>query len=393
MSTRAPAKRTSRTVALPRAQRDRTDASLVLTATGLLIIGLIMSLSASSIVSAESTGSAFTLFARQFLWAALGTGALLVGWRLDYRKLKGFAYVAMPAMWFLLVVVLAAGQVIGGARRWIGVGSFSLQPSEAAKLVVILFGADVLSRKIGKLDDWRHILLPFLAAAGFTCVLIVLEPDFGTMMITAAVALAMAFLAGSDLRALGKMSLVAIVVSVPVFFAESYRVRRLFSFSSGVKDCLNDAYQACQGQIALGSGHFFGLGLGSSRQKYSFLPNASTDFIYAIIGEETGLVGALTVLLLFALLIVLGVRAARRAPDPFGYLIASGVTALIGLQVVINIGAVAGILPITGVPLPLISFGGTSLLVSLAGLGLVASVARHGTTPPRRATAGRAPKA
>jgi cell division protein FtsW len=368
-----------------RARRDRTDASIVLTAGALLIIGLVMSLSASSVRSAESTGSAFTLFARQFAWAAIGTSALVFGWRMDYRRLKGLSYAVLPLVWGLLVLTLVPGigKMAGGARRWIGFGAYQIQPSEIAKLAVILFGADVLARKIGKLDDWRHIAVPFLVAAGFTAGLVLLEPDFGTTMILALAALALAYLAGSDLRSLARMAVAAAIFAVPVMLGAGYRRARFFSFLSGAQDCLNTAYQTCQGLVALGSGHIFGLGLGSSRQKYSFLPNASTDFIFAIVGEETGLAGALTILLLFALLLVLGIRAARRSSDPFGFLLASGVIVWITFQALINIGAVAGVLPITGVPLPLISFGGTSLLTSLAGLGLVASVARRGTGLPR----------
>jgi cell division protein FtsW len=359
----------------------------MLTAGALLVVGLVMALSASSIRSAESTGSAFTLFARQFLFAAIGTGALILGWKFDYRKLKGLTYVLIPLTWVLLVAVLipGVGHVRGGARRWIEVGPVTLQPSEIAKIGLVLFGADVLSRKVGKLDDWRHIAIPFFLASGITCMLILLEPDFGTMLITAVVTLAIAYLAGSDLRALGAMTALAAIVAVPVMFGASYRRERFFSFLSGSADCLNTAYQACQGLVALGSGGLFGLGLGSSRQKYLYLPQAETDFIFAIVGEETGLVGALTVLFLFALLVVLGVRAARRASDAFGFLLAAGVTSAIGLQALINVGAVTGVLPITGVPLPLISFGGTSLLVSLAALGIVASVASRGRVPTRGA--------
>jgi cell division protein FtsW len=293
----------------------------------------------------------------------------------------------MPVVWALLFLTLlpGIGSTAGGARRWITYGPISIQASEIAKLSLILFGADVLARKLGKLDDWRHIAVPFFAAAGITCLLVLLQPDFGTMLIIAIASLCLAYLAGSDLRALGGMTAIAGLVAVPVMLGAGYRRERLFAFLSGGADCLNAAYQTCQGLLALGSGHLFGLGLGSSRQKYLFLPHPQTDFIFAILGEETGLVGTLTVLVLFALLLVLGIRTARRAQDPFGFLIASGVITWITLQVLINVGAVAGVLPITGVPLPLISFGGTSLLVSLAGLGLVASVARRGSSRRRRA--------
>ncbi len=375
----------SKTVRLTRTKKDRTDLSIVLTAGALLIIGLVMSLSASSIHSAESTGSAFTLFLRQFAWVVLGCAALVLGWRFDYRRFRSLSYVLVPIVWVLLVMTLipGVGDVAGGARRWLRFGSFQIQASEIAKVALIVFGADVLSRKIGKLNDWRHLVVPYLSAVGVTCLLVLLQPDFGTTVIIAVAALSVAYLAGSDLRIVGGITVGAVLLSIPIMLGAGYRRSRLLAFVSGAEDCLNTAYQTCQGLVALGSGNIFGLGLGSSRQKYLYLPNAHTDFIFAILGEETGLVGTLTVLALFALLLVLGIRTARRARDPFGFLVASGVTAWISIQVLINIGAVVGLLPITGVPLPLISFGGTSLLVSLAGLGLVASVARRGVRVPR----------
>lgn len=375
----------TKTVRLTRTKKDRTDISLVLTAVALLIIGLVMSLSASSIASAESTGSAFTLFLRQFAWVALGTGALVLGWRFDYRRLRSLSYILIPIVWVMLVMTLipGIGDMAGGARRWLRFGSFQIQASEIAKVALIVFGADVLSRKIGKLNDWRHLVIPYLGAVAFTCLLVLLQPDFGTAVIIGVAALSVSYLAGADLRIVGGITIGAALLSIPIMLGAGYRRSRLLAFLSGGEDCLNTAYQTCQGLVALGSGNIFGLGLGSSRQKYLYLPNAHTDFIFAILGEETGLVGTLTVLILFALLLVLGIRTARRARDPFGFLVASGVTAWISIQVLINIGAVVGLLPITGVPLPLISFGGTSLLVSLAGLGLVASVARRGVHVPR----------
>ena len=373
-----------KTVRLTRTRRDRTDVSIILTAGALLIIGLVMSLSASSIQSAESTGSAFTLFLRQFAWVVLGCAALILGWRFDYRRLRVFSYALMPIIWIMLIMTLVMGRRIGGAVRWLEFGSFQIQASEIAKVAVIVFGADVLSRKMGKLNDWRHLLVPYLGSVGVTCLLVLLQPDFGTTVIIGVAALSVAYLAGADLRLVGGVTIGAVLLSIPIMLGAGYRRSRLLAFLSGGEDCLNTAYQTCQGLVALGSGKIFGLGLGSSRQKYQYLPNAHTDFIFAILGEETGLVGTLTVLVLFALLLVLGITAARRARDPFGFLVASGVTAWISIQVLINIGAVVGLLPITGVPLPLISFGGTSLLVSLAGLGLVASVARRGVRLPRR---------
>jgi cell division protein FtsW len=364
---------------------DRTDVSVLLTAGALLVIGLVMSLSASSVRSAESTGSAFTLFGRQFLSAAVGCAALIGGARFDYRKLRGLSYAAVPVVWVLLVMTLLPGIGIraGGAARWLPLGPFTLQPSEIAKLVLLLFGADVFSRKIGLLDDWRHLIIPFFVVVGVTCVLVLTQPDFGTVVIIAAASLIVAYVAGANVKQLVGFTMLAVIVAIPAMLTAGYRRSRLLTFLGGGRDCLNTAYQTCQGLVALGSGHWFGLGLGSSRQKYMYLPNADTDFIFAILGEETGLVGGLTVLFLFVVLAVLGVRTARRAPDAFGFILAGGITGWITLQALLNVGAVVGILPITGVPLPLISFGSTSLLSSLAGLGLVASVARRGRPPPR----------
>jgi len=381
VSTKAPPKPTRLNPAV-----DRTDVSILLTAGALLVIGLVMSLSASSVRSAQSTGSAFTLFGRQFMSAAVGCAALIGGARFDYRRLRGLSYAAVPVVWVLLVMTLMPGIGIraGGAARWLPLGPFTLQPSEIAKLVLILFGADIYSRKIGLLEDWRHLVIPFFVVVGVTCVLVLAQPDFGTVVIIAMSSLIVAFVAGAKTKQLVGFTLLAVIVAVPAMLNAGYRRSRLLTFLGGGKDCLNTAYQTCQGLVALGSGHWFGLGLGSSRQKYMYLPNADTDFIFAILGEETGLVGGLTVLFLFVVLAVLGIRAARRAPDAFGFILAGAITGWITLQALLNVGAVVGVLPITGVPLPLISFGSTSLLSSLAGLGLVASVARRGRPPPRR---------
>lgn len=362
---------------------DRLDVAILTAATALLVIGLVMNLSASSIPSAVATGSAFTLFGRQFLWAALGFAALVLCARLDYRKLQGWTYAMVPILWVLLLATLlpGVGTEGGGATRWLRFGPLTLQPSEGAKLVMILFGADVLTRKLGKLDDWRHVAVPYLAAVGCTCLFVLMQPDFGTMVVIGAAALLLCYLAGAPNRFIVALSAGGVLLGIPVMMAEGYRRARLFGFLNASEDALNTGWQSIQGLVALGSGSFFGLGLGSSRQKYLYLPNAHTDFIFAILGEETGLAGTLTVLFLFAVLAVLGIRAARRATDPFGFLLAAGVTGWISLQVLINIGAVTGVLPITGVPLPLLSFGGSSLLFSLAGLGLVAGVARHGAVP------------
>lgn len=364
---------------------ERLDVTLIFTASALTIIGLVMTLSASSALATTSTGSAFTLFTRQGIWTVLGMAALFGFSRVDYHRLRTVSYALVLLIWVALAITLIPG--IGlqayGAQRWIQVGPLSLQPSEGAKLILLVFGADVLSRKEKLLSDWRHVMLPHLAAVGVTCMLVLMQPDFGTMVIVATSGMLLAFIAGAEPKFLGGLTVTGVILGIPVMLAEGYRRDRFLAFLNGKEDSLNGGYQSAQGLIALGSGRFFGMGLGSSRQKYLYLPNAHTDFIFAILGEETGLAGTITVLILFGLLAVVGVKIARNAPDAFGYLLAAGITGWISLQVLINIGAVTGLLPITGVPLPLVSFGGTSLLFSLAGLGIVASVARHSVTKPK----------
>ena len=207
-------------------------------------------------------------------------------------------------------------------------GPLSLQPSETAKLVLLVFGADVLSRKLPLLDDWRHVMVPHLAVVGVTCVLVLTQPDFGTTVIIAGSAMLMAFLAGARAQFLGTLTLAGIVAGFPVMLMEGYRFQRFMAFLQSDTNSLDGGYQAAQGLIALGSGGLFGMGLGSSRQKYMYLPNAHTDFIFAILGEETGLAGTLTVLLLFGVVAVVGIRIARRSSDPFGFLLAAGVMLL-----------------------------------------------------------------
>lgn len=364
----------------------RLDVTVLVISSALLVIGLVMNLSASSVTSAARTGSAFTLFGRQLIYAVAGMAALVACARIDYRRLRGWGYVAVPGVWVLLAATLhpTLGSRVGGATRWLQLGPLTLQPSEGAKLVLILFGADVLARKLNKLDDWKHLMMPFFAVVGCTAVLVLLQPDFGTMVIIAAVSMLLAFLAGARFQLLAGITGAAVLMGIPVMMAESYRRARLFGFINASSDALNTGWQSTQGLVGLGTGGLFGVGLGRSAQKWFYLPNAHTDFILAIMGEEMGLAGTLTVLALFGMLTLVGIRAARQARDPFGFLLASGVTAWIAFQVLVNVGAVTGILPITGVPLPLISSGGSSLLFTLAGLGLVASVARRGTPAPRR---------
>lgn len=352
----------------------------LLTATSLLmlVIGLAMILSSSSVEAFQNRGNSFFFFNRQVFGTALGVAVMLVLARLDYRKLRIFARPLMLLSIALLVAVLIpnVGKTAGGSSRWLELGPFNLQPSELAKLALVFFTAHVLERKGRKIADFKELMLPVFATLGIVALLIMAQPDLGTTLVCSAIVLVIVYLAGARAKHLFLLGTGGIFLTFALIMSESYRRARLFSFLDPWADPLNAGYHTIQGQIALGSGGFLGLGLGASRQKWSYVPNAHTDFIFAILGEELGLLGTLFILVLFAFFIYLGVRIARKAPDRFGFLVAGGITGWIGVQALINMGAVTGILPITGVPLPLISFGGSSLVFTMAAIGVLLSIAR-----------------
>lgn len=366
----------------------RLDTMLVIATFALLTLGLVMILSASSVSSFATYGSSFLFFKKQVLWAAIGVVGFLAFARLDYRRLKGFGYLALAGVLMLLLAVAipGVGMVVGGSARWLGAGPLSFQPSEFAKLAVILFAADVLSRKPEKsLRIFSHTLLPIIPALALITLLVLLQPDLGTTLLIGAIGLGVLFVAGAPLRHLLPIAAAGGGIATLAALVEPYRRARILSFIDPWADPLNTGYQAIQSLIALGSGGFFGVGLGASRQKWLYIPNAHTDFIYAILGEEMGLFGTLVVLGLFAFIAYLGIRIARKAPDRFGMLIAAGVTIWMATQALINMGAVTAALPITGVPLPLVSFGGSSLVVSLIAMGILANIATQATDGrPRR---------
>lgn len=354
---------------------------LPITAGALVVTGLVMVLSASSVVAYAEYGSSFLFFRRQVLWAVIGIVGFLFFARLDYRRLKGFGYLGFAAVVLMLVTVLVPGVGItaGGSSRWIGVGSFAVQPSEIAKLALVLFAADVFARKDEKsLREFSHTALPMLPAIGILAVLVMMQPDLGTTILLSTIGFGMLFIAGAPMRHLIPLGLIGGVLAVGAGIASPYRRDRLLAFMDPWKDPLETGYHTIQSLIALGSGGGFGVGLGASRQKWMYVPNAHTDFIYAIIGEEMGLLGTFVVLGMFGFLTYLGIRIARGAPDRFGMLIASGITIWIASQALVNMGAVTATLPITGVPLPLVSFGGSSLVVSLVAMGIMTSIARAG---------------
>ena len=359
---------------------------LLLVVGALTVLGLVMVLSASSVQALRNHGSSWYFFNRQLLWVALGAGALYATSRVDYRRWRPVAIpvlgLAMALM--LLVLVPGVGIRVSGSSRWLGHGPFRLQPSELAKLGILLFSADLLARRHDKMDDWRATTRPVLGFFGAIAVLLLAQPDLGTTLVTGSIVFGILFLAGTPLGLMGGLGAGAAVLTLILAKVEPYRWRRMTSFLNPFADASNTGYQAAQGRIALANGGLTGVGLGSSRAKWGFLPAAHTDFIFAIIGEELGLAGSLSVLLLFAAFAWLGVRAAFRAPDRFGFLLAGGITAWVLGQATINIGAVVGLLPITGVPLPFVSSGGSSLIPMMAGLGMLLNVTRQGKVPRKR---------
>ena len=359
----------------------RDPATMLMTVVfALLSLGLIMILSASFVASSLSNGSPFLYFNKQLIWAAIGLVAFIVFARLDYRKLKGWGYLLVIAVMLLLLAVLipGLGVTVGGSSRWLSFGPLSLQPSELAKIALILFIADVFSRKDPKaVQELSHTVLPVIPVVGMFALLIMAQPDMGTTMLVGMIGFGMLFIAGAPLRYLSIMGVAGAGIAVFGALAEPYRRARVLSFMNPWADPLNTGYQTIQSLIAMGSGGFFGVGLGASRQKWLYVPNAHTDFIYAILGEEVGLLGTFMVLGMFAFLTYLGIRIARNAPDRFGMYIAVGITIWIAVQALVNIGAVTASLPITGVPLPLVSFGGSSLVVTLIAMGILTNIARQ----------------
>jgi len=343
-------------------------------------IGLMMVLSASSVSALRVYGGPWVLFERQLLWVMAGGLAMFVAIRVDYRRWRVLAVPLVVVCMALLVLVLvpSLGVSVGGSSRWIGVGQARFQPSELMKLAILVFTADLLARRTARWGPAAVVMQPVLLVTAAAALLILKQPDMGTAMIMVIIVLTVLFVGGVPLARMGLLTLAVSAAGVFFSLAEGYRRARMFSFMNPWKDPSNTGYQMAQSLVALGTGHLTGVGLGASRAKWGFLPNAHTDFIFAIIGEELGLVGTVLVVALFAAFAVLGVRAAVRAPDQFGTLMASGITVWVVGQAVINVGAVIGILPVTGVPLPFVSFGGSSLVITMAAVGTLANVARQG---------------
>lgn len=342
--------------------------------------GLMMVLSSSSVDSLRIYGSSWVFFKRQVMWIVLGTIALYVTLRIDYRFWRKWRMPLLLGTGALLVIVLipGIGIKVSGSRRWLGFGSMNMQPSELAKFALLVFSADLLARRQHLLSNWRVGLAPVGAVFTAFGLLVMLEPDMGTTMCMGAVVAAVLFVGGIPMKYLVRAGAVIVAFATVLAIVEPYRRARLMSFTHPFDDAAGGGYQVVQSIIGIGSGGITGVGLGASTAKWGFLPNAHTDFIFAIIAEELGLVGAVVVVGMFVAFACIGVRTATRAPDQFGVLMASGITAWVVFQAFLNLGAVIGVLPVTGVPLPFLSQGGSSLIVLMAATGILANIAKQG---------------
>ncbi|HET9256609.1 MAG TPA: putative lipid II flippase FtsW [Pseudonocardiaceae bacterium] len=359
--------------------RPLTSFHLVCGVCGLLtLFGLVMVLSASNVESYTKVGSSYAVFIQQLAFCGLGVVLFWLGLRLPVRMLRGTSGLFVVVCVALLVMVLTPlGAEINGAQKWFRLGPLSLQPSEPAKLALALWGAHVLVTKHALLRQWRHSLIPLVPMAAAIFALVMLQPDLGTTITLSVVLLALLWFGSVPGRLLAAIVAVVVAGAVVLAVIAGYRLARIQSFFHPGADPQGAAYQARQAMYSLADGGWWGVGLGQGSAKWDYLPNAHNDFIFAIIGEELGFVGCLVVLLLFGTLAYAGIRVATRNTDPWIRLVSATVTAWLVGQAAINIGYVIGLLPVTGIPLPLISSGGTSMAMTMLTFGLLANFARH----------------
>lgn len=350
----------------------------------LTAFGLVMIYSASSISALVREGSSQYFLIRQAMFVLVGTIACIVTARFDYRLFR--ERWAQPAWWVsigLLAATFVLGVVRGGARRWIPLGLFNLQPSELAKIACVLLAAAVmLDWQRGKMDS-KQLLVRMAVVAGIPAALIIMQPDLGTTLsLVVAVAIVL-FLGGIEMRWITATGTAVIGLALLGIVLEPYRMKRVFAFLDPWGDPQGKGYQTVQALLAFGTGGLKGVGLGLSRQKWFYLPEAHTDFIYAMVGEEAGLIGTIAVLIGFTVLLYAGVRIALGSRDRYGRLVAGGLTGMLAFQAFLNMAAVTGIMPVTGKPLPFVSYGGSSMLVTMICIGLILSVSEYGARAPR----------
>jgi cell division protein FtsW len=354
---------------------------VLFTATLLLIcVSVVMVYSASAVVALERFQQPYLFLTKQALWSVLGLAVLVVAMRVDYRTYRNEAFIwCLLGVVFVMLVAVLFSAPVNGTRRWFGVGGLGVQPSELAKIACVFFTALMLERRMHRIDDLSYSLMPIGLIIGLVVALILLQPDFGTSISLALVVAVMVFAAGLHYRYFVGLALVALPAIYIVLVAAPYRRRRLLAFWDPWADPLGDGFQIIQSLVAVGTGGVFGRGLMGGVQKLFYLPEPHTDFIYAVIGEELGLIGATAILLCFCVIAWRGLRIAARAEDTFGSFVALGLTTMIAAQAFVNISVVLGLMPTKGIPLPLVSFGGSSLLINLLGMGVLLNISQHET--------------
>ena len=355
---------------------------LLFTATVLLVCtSVVMVYSASAVVALENNGDPYLYLFKQGTWALLGVALVPLMMRIDYRNYRQpvVIWTGLAVVFLALIAVLFA-HPINGATRWLGGGGFGIQPSELAKIVVIVFIAALLERRLDRIDEPVHALLPIGIVLAVIVGLILAEPDLGTSVSVVVIAAVMIFAAGINYRYVIGVCLAAIPALYFLLAFSDYRRRRILAFLNPWADPLGDGFQMIQSMIAIATGGVTGRGLMGGVQKLFYLPEPHTDFIYSVIAEELGLIGASIVLTCFCVITWRGLRTALRAPDRFGSFLALGLTTMVAFQAFFNISVVLGMLPTKGIPLPFVSYGGSSLLINLLGMGILLNVSQHASS-------------
>lgn len=360
-------------------KRNTPDFILLIVTLTLLTVGLIMVYSASAVWADYKFEDSFFFAKRQMLFAGVGIVAMFFIMNVNYWTWRTFAKMIIIICFVMLVLVLipGVGNVRNGSRSWIGVGAFSIQPSEFMKLAMIVFLAKYLSERQKVITSFKKGLIPSLGLVFLAFGMIMLQPDLGTGTVMVGTSVVMIFVSGARIAHFGALGLIGIAGFVGLVISAPYRMKRITSFLDPWSDPLGSGFQMIQSLFAIGPGGLFGLGLGESRQKFFYLPEPQTDFIFAILAEELGFIGGSFVLLLFALLLWRGIRISLGAPDLFGSFLAVGIIAMIAIQVMINVGVVTGLMPVTGITLPFLSYGGSSLTLMLMAVGVLLNISRY----------------
>lgn len=361
-------------------KKGQIDFYFLITVFALLAFGLIMVMSASSESArnaAYTGGDAYYFIKRQLIWAALSVVAMFFFSKFDYHKLVEWSGIMIIGAFVLLLLVLVAGAEVNGGQRWLRLGPVQFQPSEVAKVSLILYLAGSITKNKKYIDTFNRGLLPNLIVIGITAALLVVQPHFSATLLIVGVGVVMLFVGGVNWKHLVALAVPVVSLGVILVFGSDYRRARVLSFLDPFADPLGDGYQVIQSLYAIGSGGLFGLGLGQSRQKFLYIPEPQNDFIFSIWCEEFGFIGALVVIFMFAFLVYRGIKIAMNAKDKQGSLVAVGITTLVALQVIMNIAVVTSAMPVTGIPLPFFSYGGTALLIIMSCMGIMLNISKQ----------------